>query len=151
MRFRDRLNQFMVGRYGMDAYSRFISGVAMSFIIFSLVMSLFRARVASTVFSYMGVALVVYAYFRIFSRNFNRRYMENQKFLMYSAKAIPVITKYSFKLRNTIGKTKYDLQQRRIYHIYKCPTCSQKIRIPRGKGRIQVKCPKCYTEFIKNS
>ena len=67
-------------------------------------------------------------------------YAENQKYLALEN-----------RLRRFWGQKRYLIQQRKEYHIYKCPGCKQKIRIPRGKGKISIRCPKCGEEFIKNS
>ena len=40
---------------------------------------------------------------------------------------------------------------RKLYHYYRCPQCRQKLRVPRGRGRIQISCPRCGTQFIKKS
>ena len=42
-------------------------------------------------------------------------------------------------------------EQKKIYRFYKCPQCRQRVRVPKGKGRICITCPKCRAEFIKKS
>ena len=88
----------------------------------------------------LALALMVYSYFRIFSRNRAKRYAENAVYLQKTA-----------KLRNRFATFSRDMRTRRTHHIYRCPDCRQKIRIPKGKGRVAVRCPKCSTEFIKKS
>ena len=121
----------MQGRYGVDDFSRFIMGVALTLIILTMVV---------TILDFLGIAAIVYAYFRIFSRNIQQRYAENQKYLQVTSK---------FRLR--FNKEKNLMKQRKTHHIYSCPGCGQKIRIPRGKGKIEIECPKCHTKFVKRS
>ena len=82
----------------------------------------------------------MYAYFRLLSRNVPARYHENE-----------VFSRVSSRFLGRISHVSSSIEQRRRYHIYKCPGCGQKIRIPRGKGRIMVRCPKCTQEFLKVS
>ena len=69
-----------------------------------------------------------------------RRYKENYIYLQYKN-----------KIFTSFDKVKNDVGQRKIYHIYKCPSCKQKVRVPKGKGNITITCPKCKTEFKKKS
>ena len=69
-----------------------------------------------------------------------KRYAENQKYLSITS-----------GIRQKFNREKNIMQQRKEYHIYSCPNCKQKIRIPRGKGKIEIDCPKCHTKFIKKS
>ncbi len=136
MSLKERFMRFMYGRYGVDALNRFLTGVC----IVLLVLSLFFGR---KIFYTIGVLLLFYSYFRMFSKNHSKRYAENAKYLQLTARIRPVIQKYINKLKS--------LKQLKDYHIYKCPTCKQKLRVPRGRGKIAIRCRKCGTEFIKKS
>lgn len=130
---REKLQQFMVGRYGTDQLSRFLLILA---IIFMVVSILFHSPICNII----AILLIIFCYYRILSKNHSQRYSENMAYLKYSKKATGFFR----------AKKQYFMQLKN-YHIYKCPSCRQKIRIPRGKGKISITCPKCRTEFIKNS
>lgn len=134
---KERIMRFMQGRYGVDPFSKFllVAGLVVVFLSAAL-----GNRGIGTVFYLIGWILIIYCYFRMFSRNVSKRYAENEAFLAKTN-----------GIRNFFRKQKYMWQQRKVYHIYKCPGCGQKIRIPKGKGKIEVRCPKCNTTFIKNS
>ena len=136
---RDKFNKFMQGRYGVDELSRFTMGAALVLIILTMFITMFNRNLGS-IFDFLGIAAIVYAYFRIFSRNIQQRYAENQKYLQLTSK---------FRLR--LKKKKNLMKQRKTHHIYSCPGCGQKVRIPRGKGKIEIECPKCHTKFVKRS
>ena len=136
---RDKFNKFMQGRYGVDELSRFTMGVALALIILTMFVNIVNRSVGS-VLDFLGIAAIVYAYFRIFSRNIQQRYAENQKYLQMTS-----------KLRLRFNKEKNLMKQRKTHHIYACPGCGQKIRIPKGKGKIEIECPKCHTKFVKRS
>lgn len=130
---REKLQRFMMGRYGMDDLSKFL-------LIVWIVLWVVNLFTNSSLLSLLSLALLIYVYFRMFSRNIQKRYQENVKYLNIKNK----IT-YRFRSEKSLMK------DRKTHHIYKCPTCRQKIRIPRGKGRICITCPKCKTEFTKIS
>ena len=127
----------MQGRNGVDQFARFTMGVALA----AIVLTLFTGtRSGIGAFSDLfGMAAIVYTYFRIFSKNISKRYQENQKYLQMTD-----------KLRARFQKEKRMMSQRKDYHIYSCPGCGQKIRIPRGGfKKVEIECPKCHTKFIK--
>ena len=130
---REKLQKFMIGRYGVDAFGKFLLGA----VVVLWAINLFAN---SKILYSWALLLMVYAYFRMFSRNTTKRYQENLKFLQIKNK---VLTRFKSE--------KSQLKQRKTHHIYRCPTCRQKIRIPRGKGRICITSPKCKTEFTKVS
>ena len=130
---KERMQRFMAGRYGNDQLNQFIFIVA----IISMVLEIITRQ---SLFYTLTLVLLILAYVRVFSRNINKRYEENMKFLQ---KEDAILNKFR--------KQKYYVAQRRNFHIYTCPQCKQKIRIPKGKGKISITCPKCRTSFIKKS
>jgi len=131
--WKNKMMQFMQGRYGADQMGQMLSAVSMVF----LVISLFSRNQAWFLLAVIGI---VYNYFRMFSKNISKRYAENQKYLKMTA-----------GIRRKLASWKSQLAQRKIYHIYRCPGCKQKIRVPRGRGKIEIRCPKCNTRFVKKS
>lgn len=128
-----RFMEFMNGRYGADQLCRFILGAALVCLLanaFTRVQGLYL----------VALILLGICYYRMFSRNYSQRSAENQKYLDMTRGIRTKLT----RIRNRIVQSK-------DYHIYKCPTCGQKIRIPRGKGKICITCPKCRHEFEKKS
>lgn len=122
----------MQGRYGNDQLNRFL----MILVLVCFVLSLFGLRP----FYLLGILCLVLSYFRMLSRNIYKRRGENAVYL-----------RYEYKVKQTFATWKRDMQQRKTHHIYRCPSCRQKIRIPRGKGKIEIRCPKCSNTFIKKS
>lgn len=130
---REKLRQFMIGRYGTDGLNQFLS-------IASLVLLLIAIISRVNLFTYLSAALLIFCYYRTFSRNISKRTEENYKF-------------YTLKDRvdNKFKGWKEQWANRKVYHYYRCPQCRQKLRVPRGRGRIQISCPRCGTQFIKKS
>ena len=116
---REKLIRFMQGRYGTDQFSRFLLGMA----VVCLVLSLF---IHSGIWSFLILLLIVYCYYRMFSRNIQKRYAENQKYLQMTD-----------GIRRKWATWKRDMGVRKTHHIYKCPKCKQKIRIPKHLLRMK--------------
>jgi predicted membrane protein len=130
---REKLQRFMSGRNGTDDLSKCCLVVAMA----ALIISMFSRW---TLFYILGLVLLIYAYWRTFSKNVPKRYEENQKYLNFRYQT--VVKKEQWKKR---------FAGRKIYRYFKCPQCRQRVRVPKGKGKICITCPKCRTEFVKRS
>ena len=129
---KEKIYRFMQGRYGNDQLNRFLITLAMVLLVLSIFLGDFLYLIA--------VAAMVVAYFRMFSKQTYKRAGENQKYLQLT-----------WKFKAAWSKKKSELQQLKTHHIYKCPNCRQKIRVPRGRGKIAIRCRKCGTEFVKKS
>lgn len=122
---REKFARFMYGRYGIDEFSRFL----MAAVIVVMILNIFIHSPILSIAVWMGI---IFVYYRMFSRNHTRCLAQNRWYLSQVRK----ISCYK------------DI---RTHHIYTCKSCRQKIRIPRGKGRIIIRCPKCGYEFMKRS
>ena len=123
----------MIGRYGTDGLNQFLSFA-------SIVMLLLSLLTRFSLFTWVGAVLLVLCYYRSLSRNISKRTDENYRY--YAIK-----DRVDSKFRGL----KEQWANRRVYHYYRCPQCHQKLRVPRGRGRIQISCPRCGTQFIKKS
>ena len=130
---REKFYRFMQGRYGSDELSKFLS-------VLGIILLLLHILTRFSIFYLLFWVCLIYSYFRMFSRNHSARYGENQKYLRFK-------NQWKYKWENY----KRMREQKKIYRIYKCPYCGQKIRIPKGKGTIIITCPKCKEEFGKRS
>lgn len=128
---RQKLEQFMRGRYGVDKLNRFLvwAGIVV-LIFFQLILN---ARELGFI---LTMAMLAICYFRMFSRNLQARYKENDAFLkVYN----PIARKLRVKWKQ--------LKDIRSYKYFTCPGCGQSLRIPRGKGNVSIRCSKCHHEF----
>lgn len=130
---REKLRQFMLGRYGTDDLGRF----TWYFVLIGYLLNIF---LGSSVLRLVVLVAAILGIYRVMSRNHQKRYQENIKFLNLKN-----------KITHRFRQEKSNMKQRKTHHIYRCPSCGQKIRIPKGKGRICITCPKCKTEFTKVS
>ena len=127
------LRKLMIGRYGVDELSMLI-------LVVSIVFSILSRFIDNGIIPIIFTVTAVLAYFRIFSKNITKRYEENNKFLKTWN---PIKNKFNKKIKR--------LKNTKDYRHFKCPNCSQTLRVPRGKGKVAVTCPKCKTGIIKKT
>ena len=122
----------MMGRSGHDSLNQAMAVAA----LLLMILGMFGLRL----FSWLAMALLVAVYFRMFSRNIPARSQENAKYYYLRTQVQKQMNQY---------KTRW--AQRKYYRYYRCPHCHQQLRVPRGRGKIEITCPKCHTEFVKKS
>lgn len=122
------LRSFMMGRYGNDQLN-------IGLLVLSILITFTASIINRPILSYIGYIPLLLCFYRMFSRNIERRRMENYKFNMLLG---PV---YSW-FRRTSTRAK-DRENRH----FKCPNCGQGLYVPKGKGKIVITCPKCRKEF----
>ena len=127
----------MAGRYGGDQFSRFLSFAA----LVALLIGAFGSAVTVLhAFWYLGLAILIYNIFRMFSRNYTNRRKELDWYYR---------TKNKVKSFFNLQKRKW--QERKTHVFYTCPKCKATVRVPKGKGQIEITCPKCKEKFIRRT
>ena len=119
------LRHFMDGRYGVDKLNMVILTAG---VILSIIPLFIRTAVITLIFTPLSYICMFWAVFRCLSRNTYKRYQENRKFLLF-----------------------LDKIKDRDHKYFDCPCCRQPVRVPRGKGKISITCPKCREKFIRKS
>ena len=119
------LRRFMEGRYGNDKLNNAILGIAMVFVILALFI---RNPLINLITHGIAYVLMFWVIFRSLSRNTYKRYQENRKYLQI------------------FGRLKD-----RDHRYFDCPKCRQMVRVPRGKGKIAITCPRCKEKFVRKS
>ncbi len=140
---RDRLRNFMYGRYGSDQFNRFLSRIALILFIASFF-------IRFSVIYYCAVLLWLWTIFRMLSRNTGKRSLENDRF-MDLADGLRRRLFWIFRGRPSRRSSRWEQSSQREYRFFQCPQCRQKMRVPRGKGRIEITCPQCRFAFIKRT
>ena len=139
----------MRGRIGWDQFNFFL--LIASFVIEIL------GRIFGQRYIYLfGVALFFYSVYRALSRNIGAREAENQKYLQITNR---IRNWRYFRQQKKQGTYTYTQSEQNrngaygttVYAYYYCPACKQQVRIPAGKGRVNVTCPRCGEKFPANS
>ena len=133
---RNWLRKVMTGRYGVDEFSRFLNMTAM----LSLVLSVLFNNGLSVFFLLLSFGSLIWNYIRMFSRNTYKRRAENNAYLTIR-----------YNLTRKVSGLKQRMQQKKYYRFYKCPKCGITTRVPKGKGKIRIICPKCGEIFQRKS
>jgi ribosomal protein L37AE/L43A len=133
---KEKIQQFFIGRNGFDDLSRATSWLACGIVLVSWLFSKVLGGVVSSVLWFLGLALIIYAYYRAFSKNVYKRTEENNKYLN---------ARYAQKSK--VAGSKERFAQRKEYKFFTCPSCHTMLRVPRGKGKIVLTCKKCGNRF----
>lgn len=131
--FATKLQQIMVGRYGNDEFTLVLSAAGL---IFSILGNFRYLRFLY----FIGTLLIFYGLFRSFSKNFDARRKELNWYLLWSEKP-------KAYLKLVINQ----IRDRKTHRYFKCKNCKTIMRVPKGRGKIEITCPKCRVRVIKKT
>lgn len=129
----EKFRKFMYCRNGGDQLS-------IALLIFSMIITFGGQLAKISWLPLIGYIPLGLSLFRMFSKDVSKRRMENYKFAMFLS---PIYSRFK-NTQKRVGDSK-------THKYYKCPNCKQKLRVPKGKGKIVVTCSKCGTKFNKTT
>lgn len=135
---KDRFSQLFRGRQGMDELSKMLFWSGLLSVILSIVAGSFLAGIPGTILRFLGLICIVSSFVRAFSRRIEMRETENSMYLA----AID-------REKHQWQAAKERRRQSGEYRFFKCPGCSKWLRVPRGQGKIHIKCKCGYTLYRK--
>lgn len=130
---RRKLTIWMQGRYGIDELTKMLNILGIVLLLLSLIRPLRFLSLAALV-------LIGFNLFRMTSRNIPKRLEERQKYLLFVSRIRPFFTVIQLNIKDR-GTHKYFL----------CKDCRKVLRVPKGKGRIEIRCPECGKKLIRNT
>lgn len=129
-----RFQRFMQGRNGPDQLGQFVQIITVIVMILGIIFHLPGLY-------WLWIIGFGYGIFRMFSkRGRNKRIQENQHFL-----------NIRYRIIGRFNLWKKHMREHKTHRFYTCSNCHQKIRVPKGKGKISITCPSCKNEFIKKT
>lgn len=131
---KEKFEKFMAGRYGVDQLSNALNVLFILLVVIGLISR-------NTLIWWIALIPMFYNYFRMFSKNFSKRYNENR---IYTNMMSPV---YNFFDKMKLKFQKKQKRDKKKYKYYHCKKCGQELRIPRGKGKVVITCPICKHSF----
>lgn len=136
---RQDIKDVMSRRCGLDELNNFIMLLGFIFIVIAL----FSHR---WIFTVLGAAFVILCYVRVFSKNLDKRKKENDFYMRYMGNVVKAGNHLKLCMKMQV-KTMQDKE----YAYFVCNTCGQIIRVPKGKNKVNIRCPKCSQTFIKRT
>lgn len=134
-----KFQRFMMGRYGIDQLWRILLICYLVLVIIANILYRF-SRVSYYAIFVLATALIIFALFRVFSKNIEARRNENNAWLSFAGK---------IKQKVTFENNKW--KQRKTHKFVKCSQCKKVLRLPKHKGKIKVTCPHCANQFVVNT
>lgn len=136
---RNFLTRFMYGRYGSDQLNLFLSTLWLVLYVLSIVFRVTKLTPLYSLFYGVAFVFILWSLFRMLSRNYDARRRENDWYLTHIATLFTRLRKRLLRMRD------------RSHKYYHCPSCGAVLRVPRGKGRVNIHCRSCGTTFQKKT